>query len=148
MLDDDDPLMYVDPGVVLQIGYEVEDDDVHVSFKEVIAFVRLVNHLGRKLKCHTTCLEAGNTTSLDLAVIAGHKVTGYAWMTMSIAHEVAASELKEIADARTACMEGLGFSVVGDVHVLVASIGPLFSSIVMYANFVYLYLKPLQQFMN
>ncbi|GJT69668.1 hypothetical protein Tco_1028954 [Tanacetum coccineum] len=141
MHDDDDPLMYVDPGGVLQIGYEVEDDDVHVSFKEV-------NHLGRKLKCYTTCLEAGNTTSLDLAVIVGRKVTGYAWMTMSIAHEVAASELKAIADARTTSMEGLGLSVVGDVHVSVASIGPLFSGTVMYANFVYLYLKPLQQFVN
>nr|GEU69343.1 hypothetical protein [Tanacetum cinerariifolium] len=39
---DDDPLMYVDPGGVLQIGYEAEDDDVHVSPKEVIAFVGLV----------------------------------------------------------------------------------------------------------
>ncbi|GKE57662.1 hypothetical protein Tco_1496847, partial [Tanacetum coccineum] len=118
--DDDDPLMYVDPSGVLQIGFEVEDDDVHVSFKEVIASVGLVgkvNHLGWKLKCHTTCLEAGNTASLDLAVIVGHKVTGYAWMTMAISHEVAASELKVIADARTAGMEGLSLSVVKDVHV-------------------------------
>ncbi|GJV27216.1 hypothetical protein Tco_1383664 [Tanacetum coccineum] len=41
-----------------------------------------IDHLGRRLKCHTACSKVGDTVVSGLGTIGGHKLTEDVWMNL------------------------------------------------------------------